>query len=353
MTDIRNVIVIGSGPAGLHRRAVRGPCQPRAARAQRAERRRPADAHDRRRELPRLRRRHPRPRADGADGEAGRAVRRARSSPRARHARRPLEPPVRGLGRRPGVASEDRSSSRPAPARVAGHPRRGEAPWARRERLRHVRRILLPGPRAGRGGRRRHRDGGGHVPHEVREQGVDRASSRRVPGLADHGRPRPREPQDRGDLGHGGRRDPRRRRGHGRPLHDGQTGERRDVATDGVFMAIGHTPNTALFEGQLELDEADTSSWTSPGRARTSRASSPPETSPTRSTGRPSPPPGKGARLRSTRSACWKRRRTPPPDTGNPPSRERVEERDGHARDQDAGVVHLERSTTRWQTSAA
>ena len=36
-------------------------------------------------------------------------------------------------------------------------------------------------------------------------------------------------------------------------LHDVVTGERTVVPTDGVFVAIGHTPNTSLFEGQLEL----------------------------------------------------------------------------------------------------
>jgi len=32
------------------------------------------------------------------------------------------------------------------------------------------------------------------------------------------------------------------------------TGEQRDLRTDGVFMAIGHTPNTKLFEGQLQME---------------------------------------------------------------------------------------------------
>jgi thioredoxin reductase (NADPH) len=38
-------------------------------------------------------------------------------------------------------------------------------------------------------------------------------------------------------------------------LHDVKTDERREFATDGVFMAIGHTPNTKLFDGQLELND--------------------------------------------------------------------------------------------------
>jgi thioredoxin reductase (NADPH) len=32
------------------------------------------------------------------------------------------------------------------------------------------------------------------------------------------------------------------------------TGERKDIAVDGVFVAIGHTPNTALFKGQIDTD---------------------------------------------------------------------------------------------------
>ena len=33
-----------------------------------------------------------------------------------------------------------------------------------------------------------------------------------------------------------------------------KTGAQQDMAVDGLFIAIGHTPNTALFKGQLELD---------------------------------------------------------------------------------------------------
>ena len=41
----------------------------------------------------------------------------------------------------------------------------------------------------------------------------------------------------------------------GARLRNVKTGERTEVATDGVFVAIGHRPNTELFEGQLELDD--------------------------------------------------------------------------------------------------
>jgi thioredoxin reductase (NADPH) len=34
-----------------------------------------------------------------------------------------------------------------------------------------------------------------------------------------------------------------------------KTGQRQELPLDGVFIAIGHTPNTSLFEGQLDLDE--------------------------------------------------------------------------------------------------
>jgi thioredoxin reductase (NADPH) len=38
-------------------------------------------------------------------------------------------------------------------------------------------------------------------------------------------------------------------------VRDTKTGEERDLQVKGLFYAIGHTPNTSLFKGQLELDE--------------------------------------------------------------------------------------------------
>jgi len=39
-------------------------------------------------------------------------------------------------------------------------------------------------------------------------------------------------------------------------LRDTVTGEERTFRVDGLFLAIGHTPNTKIFDGQLELDDA-------------------------------------------------------------------------------------------------
>jgi thioredoxin reductase (NADPH) len=37
-------------------------------------------------------------------------------------------------------------------------------------------------------------------------------------------------------------------------LRNNQTDELKEIPVEGVFVAIGHTPNTALFKGQLEMD---------------------------------------------------------------------------------------------------
>ena len=49
------------------------------------------------------------------------------------------------------------------------------------------------------------------------------------------------------------------------------TGEKSRLAVEGLFVAIGHDPNTALFAGQLDLDE-NGYILTTPGSTETSVA---------------------------------------------------------------------------------
>jgi thioredoxin reductase (NADPH) len=51
-------------------------------------------------------------------------------------------------------------------------------------------------------------------------------------------------------------------------VRDARTGERRELPLDGVFVAIGHDPATALFRGQLGMD-AEGYIRTEPGSTRT------------------------------------------------------------------------------------
>ena len=53
-------------------------------------------------------------------------------------------------------------------------------------------------------------------------------------------------------------------------LSDVKTGERSELAVDGVFVAIGHSPATTLFTGQLDMD-AEGYLVTEPDSTRTSR----------------------------------------------------------------------------------
>jgi len=39
-------------------------------------------------------------------------------------------------------------------------------------------------------------------------------------------------------------------------LRHSETGEQKTIPAEGVFLAIGHTPNTKVFQGQLEMDAA-------------------------------------------------------------------------------------------------
>ena len=49
--------------------------------------------------------------------------------------------------------------------------------------------------------------------------------------------------------------DPERKEVVSITLRNVKTGALSDLAVDGVFIAIGHTPNTKLFKGQIDLDE--------------------------------------------------------------------------------------------------
>ena len=53
-------------------------------------------------------------------------------------------------------------------------------------------------------------------------------------------------------------------------LTDSVTGEETNFKTDGVFVAIGHSPTTSLFEGQLELDKTGYIVLADGGSTRTS-----------------------------------------------------------------------------------
>ena len=191
VSDVRNVIIIGGGPAGLHRSALLGAREPASARDRGVQLGRPADDHLGRRELPGLRRRRHGPGDDAGLPPPGRALRR-RVPHRRRHARRLLGAPLPGLRRQRRVPGRqrhrrDRRERPPARARV------GAAPAGpRRLVLRHLRRLVLP--RQGRHGRRRRRLGarGSDVHQPLREQGLPRPPARGVQGLADHGRPGPR-----------------------------------------------------------------------------------------------------------------------------------------------------------------
>ena len=58
----------------------------------------------------------------------------------------------------------------------------------------------------------------------------------------------------------------------GAKIKDTVSGELKDVDCDGIFMAIGHVPNTSIFKGQIDLDdkgyittEPDTTNTNVPG----------------------------------------------------------------------------------------
>jgi len=65
--------------------------------------------------------------------------------------------------------------------------------------------------------------------------------------------------------------DPEKKEVTGMRLRDTNTGALSELAVEGVFIAIGHQPNTQLFQGQLAMDEAGYLKVT-PGGTRTNVA---------------------------------------------------------------------------------
>lgn len=53
-------------------------------------------------------------------------------------------------------------------------------------------------------------------------------------------------------------------------LKNVKTEEVQDLPCKGLFLAIGHTPNTDLFKGKLDLDDTGYIRWAEPGRTHTS-----------------------------------------------------------------------------------
>ena len=75
-------------------------------------------------------------------------------------------------------------------------------------------------------------------------------------------------------------------------LNNLKTGEKEDIPVMGVFIAIGHSPNTKMFEDQLEMNHGYiVTKGIASGAAQppTSRVSLPPATARTRFTVKPLP----------------------------------------------------------------
>jgi len=53
-------------------------------------------------------------------------------------------------------------------------------------------------------------------------------------------------------------------------IRNNKSGEKLDLAAGGLFVAIGHTPNTAFLKGQVEINDKGYIKYTTPFRTYTS-----------------------------------------------------------------------------------
>ena len=258
MNDVRDVIIIGGGPAGYTAAlyAARANLQPLVIEGFAVGR--PADDHDRRRELPRLPRGRHGAGADARLPRAGGALRH-----RVRHRRRHRASTSRERPFRVWVGDDEYRAetvivATGATARQLGLESERHAAGRGVTYCADLRRGLLPRQARDRRRRRRLGDGGGDLPDQVRDEVTvvhrrdefraskimqDRARAQREDRVRDATR------SSRRSLGGDGKVTGVRAARHRRPAR------RASSTADGVFVAIGHDPNTALFLGLLDLDE--------------------------------------------------------------------------------------------------
>ena len=135
-------------------------------------------------------------------------------------------------------------------------PERGDAQEQGRERLRGLRRRALPQPGRGRRRRRRHRDGGGDVPLrplQARSRSSTAATSSAPRRRCWSASSRTRRSRSSTATSSTRCSTSRRTRSPASRVKNLKTGETHDVPVGAMFVAIGHTPMTELFVGQLEL----------------------------------------------------------------------------------------------------
>ena len=179
------------GPGRPHRRRLCRPREPRAGRLRRRPIRRPADADDRGRELPRLPAGDHGARTDGGFPAAGRALR-GGAALRRRHQGRFQRRAVPVVDRRRRVHRRHRDRRDRRERALARRSGRSALARPRRFDVRDLRRRVLPRQAHRRRRRRRLGDGRSAVPHALRQEGYRHPPALVVSRQQDHGRPRAR-----------------------------------------------------------------------------------------------------------------------------------------------------------------